>query len=293
MLKFTHFAIAGSISLVWVMSSSLWEPSTALAQLRDEYTLRQAESGAVNIQVWPGSGTNLDFTRSGQFIYRAWLDDPSRVQFDTDTPIENANAQIIHLRKIDRIVFEGLPATGVTLLSVATVDGAGQRNLYQFRVSYGDDRPEYATIALLPQAMPPPGNVATIPATSAYGGVDIETFQAGIAQLILNGTIQGDGPMHGRLKTFTTLVRSGSAPAEAAQMAGINLEIVQEVARIGLQVMADEVGSRFEEVDANDEATSAVQAETTEEATREPATAINAEALIETLNRLSDHGEGL
>jgi hypothetical protein len=255
--------------------------------LRDEYTLQQAASGAVSIQVWQGSGTNLDFTSTGQFIYRAWLDDPSRIQLDTDTPIENANAQIIHLRKIEGIDFEGLPSTGVTLLSVATVDAAGQRNLYQFRVSYGGDRPEYATIALVPQAVSP--QTATISTNSAYGGVSLETFRGGIAQLILDGTIEGDGPMHGRLKTFIGLVQSGSSPAEAAQSAGVSLAVVQEVAQIGLSAAAAEARSRFVEeepldVDSEVEATDEENA-ADEEAT--PAEAIDSGALIETLNRMS------
>lgn len=281
--KPTHFAIAGSISLVLAVGSSLWEPSPALAQLRDEYTLRQAESGAVSIQVWPGSGTNLDFTGSGQFIYRAWLDDPSRVQFDTDTPIENANAQIIHLRKVDPIDFEGLPATGVTLLSVATVDGAGQRNLYQFQVSYGDSQPEYSTIALMPQAVPQTSIAATIPATAADGGVDIETFRAGVAQLIREGTIEGDGPMHGRLKTFIALVRNGSTPVAAAQTAEVNLEVVQQVAQIGLQAAADEARSRFE--DDGDAALEAVD-EVSEPAQRMPLEPFDTERLMESIDQV-------
>jgi uncharacterized protein (DUF1778 family) len=277
--KPTQFLIASSLSFVVAVASAM----PGMAQLRDEYTLQQAESGAVNIQLWPGSGTNLDFTSSGQFIYRAWLDDPSRVQFDTDTPIENANAQIIHLRKIDPIDFEGLPATGVTLLSVATIDGAGQRNLYQFQVSYGDSRPEYSTIALVTQAVPQTSITATIPTTSADGDVDLGTFWAGIAQLIREGTIQEDGPMHGRLKTFIALVQNGSTPVEAAQTAAINLEVVQEVAQIGLQAAADEARSRFE--DDGDAALEAVD-EVLEPAQRMPLEPFDAERLMESIDRV-------
>lgn len=239
-MKLTQLAIAGSLSLVVTLAASFG----AKAQLRNEYTLQQAQSGAISIQVWPGSGTNLDFTFTGEYIYRAWLDDPSRIQLDTDTPIENANATIIHLRKIDNIDFDGLPATGVTLLSVATINAAGGRNLYQFPVSYGDNRPTYSTIALVPQTVMSP----TEPISAAYGNADLETFRQGIAQLILNGTIQGNGPMHDRLKTFVAAVRSGSSPTEAAQTAGVDQAVIQEVARIGLQAAAEEARSRFDEV---------------------------------------------
>lgn len=274
--KSTQLLLSGGLSLVVAVASAM----PGMAQLRDQYTLQQAESGAVSVQVWPGSGTNLDFTSTEQYIYRAWLDDPSRVQLDTDTPIENANAQIIHLRKIDHIDFEGLPSTGVTLLSVATVDATGQRHLYQFRVTYGDNQPAYATISLTPQAVSP--QFDTLLTNSADGGVDLETFRAGIAQLILDGTIAGDGPMHGRLKDFMGLVQSGLSPAVAAQSAGVDLAVVQEVAQIGLDAAAAGERSRFIEeeepldVDGEIEAT--------------PAEAIDSEALIETLNRMSTLG---
>jgi hypothetical protein len=289
MLKLPQYLIAGSLSLVMAAASAM----PGMAQLRDEYTLDQAQSGAVSLQVWPGSGTNLDFTSTGQFIYRAWLDDPSRVLLETDTPIENANAQIIHLRKIHAVEFEGLPATGVTLLSVATINTAGQRNLYQFRVSYGDNRPEYATISLIPQVVP--SAVATIPANSAYGGAQLNTFRLGIAQLILNGTIEGDGPMHGRLKTFVGLVQNGSTPAEAVQTAGINLAVVQEVARIGLAAVAAERQSRFtEEAEPSnvDSEIEAVDQEAQADQKAEPVTGLDTQSLIESLRRMSTTGEG-
>ncbi|MEM1308003.1 MAG: hypothetical protein AAF773_05735 [Cyanobacteria bacterium P01_D01_bin.115] len=279
--KSTQCLLAGGLSLVVAVASAL----SASAQLRDQYTLQQAESGAVSVQVWPGSGTNLDFTSTGQYIYRAWLDDPSRVQLDTDTPIENANAQIIHLRKIDPIDFEGLPSTGVTLLSVATVDATGQRHLYQFRVTYGDRRPEYATISLTPQAVSP--QFDTLLTNSAGRGVDLETFRAGITQLILDGTIAGDGPMHERLNAFMGLVQSGSSLEIAAQSAGVDLAVVQEVAQIGLDAAAEEARSRFTEEEESLDVDGEIEA-MDEETT--PAEAIDSEALIETLNRMSPLG---
>jgi hypothetical protein len=223
-----------------------------MAQLREQYTLQQAEAGAVSIQVWPGSGTNLDFTNTGQFVYRAWLDDPSRVQVDTDTPIENANAQIIHLRKIHQINVEGLPSTGVTLLSVATIDAAGQRYLYQFPVSYGDARPAYATISLVPGASRQGAAIGTAYNGTAYNGIDLATFEAGISQLILNGTIAGNGPMHERLASFVAAVRNGSTPAEAAQTAGVSQAVIAEVEAVGAASRADQLRLELSVEDASD-----------------------------------------
>ncbi|NEQ48215.1 MAG: hypothetical protein F6K00_33655 [Leptolyngbya sp. SIOISBB] len=264
MRRSTQLAIAGSFSLLLVILPIAERP--AIAQLREEFSLQQAQTGAIDIRVGPGLGTNLDFTRTGQYIYRAWLDDPSRILVETDTPIEAANAQIIHLRKIEHIDFDGLPATGTTLLSVATVTPSGERNLYQFRVSYSAN-PPYTTIALLPGRTQ--ANVAAIPSSAAFD-VDGQTFRLGIAQLLLEGTIQSQGPMHNRLKDFVALVEGGDRPDVAAQTVDLSMAVVEAVSSLGLQVAAEQSAASFADDEAEPLAEEWQQDEFFEEAPTEP-----------------------
>ena len=112
------------------------------------------------------------FSALGESIYRVWLDDPSRITVDFDSDPQNAGAQVIHLRRIEMLDFEGLPAAPRTLLTVVTVDNAGQRTVYQFPIFYGSGVPSYSTVALTPApaiAASSSGLVA-----SPVGGISIE-----------------------------------------------------------------------------------------------------------------------
>jgi hypothetical protein len=101
--------------------------------------------------------------------------------------------------------------------------------------------------------------------------------------------------MHERLKTFVGLVQSGSSPAEAAQAAGINLAVVQEVARVGLAAVAADRQSRFtdeEEPSDVDSEIEAVDQEAPSDEEAEPATGLDTQSLIEALRGMSTTGKG-
>ncbi|MEA5448268.1 hypothetical protein VB780_06800 [Leptolyngbya sp. CCNP1308] len=92
---------ACAVPLWWVV---LGVPSLAQGRpLRQEVRLEAAQAGTVPITVWPGSGANLDFSRLGLRIYRAWLDDPSKLTIDFDAPLDAGGAQVVHLRRISGV----------------------------------------------------------------------------------------------------------------------------------------------------------------------------------------------
>ncbi len=113
------------------------------------------------IKVWFKQGTNLNFIPTGETIKKVWLDDPSQVTLDFDGQLcpefspqsnntencENSGASVIHMRRIQKLNIPGLPHTDSTLLTVVT-EGQGRRKLYTFQVDYGDDAPEYNTLAV-------------------------------------------------------------------------------------------------------------------------------------------------
>jgi len=122
------------------------------------------------ITVWYQQGTNLSFLPAGEIIKKVWLDDPSQVTLDFDGPVclqfgqqssntgpssaantggdcENSAANVIHLRRIQKLYIPGLPNTDSTLLTVVT-EGQGKKKLYTFQVNYGDGTPDYNTLAV-------------------------------------------------------------------------------------------------------------------------------------------------
>lgn len=203
--------------------------------LRQEVRVEAVQAGTVPITVWPGSGANLDFSSLGLRIYRAWLDDPSKLTIDFDSPLDAGGAQVVHLRRISGVAFQGLPSTPATLLSVVARDASGTAQLFQFPIAYGSGPPDYSTIAVVP-APAPSGPRAMIQSSAISGqGANPLTFSHGIAALIEAGTIAPNGPMHQSLRAFLALVANDVPVAEASAQTGVSLEVVQAVAMRGLE----------------------------------------------------------
>ncbi|MCW5317580.1 hypothetical protein GTQ43_28385 [Nostoc sp. KVJ3] len=116
------------------------------------------------IKIWYQQGTNLSFIPAGEVIKKVWLNDPSQVTLDFDGPVcmqfgqeantnsgdcKNSAANVIQLRRIQKLNIPGLANTSNTLLTVVT-EAQGRNKLYTFRVIYGTDNPEYHTLAIFP-----------------------------------------------------------------------------------------------------------------------------------------------
>jgi hypothetical protein len=88
------------------------------------------------IALYSGHGTTLNFRAANEKVQRVWLDDPSQVTVDFDdvncrTQEQPCAAQVIHLRRIKRLRFDGLPTTSTTALTVVTDKG-----IHQFQLSF-------------------------------------------------------------------------------------------------------------------------------------------------------------
>ncbi len=194
------------------------------------------------ISVWPGSGTNLDFTRTGEVIQRVWLDDPSRLTLDFDGNLcgqgdsgscDGAGASVIHLRRVTGIHFENLPETASTLLTVV-MDSTKGRKVYQFQVNYGSGDPQYATVAIAPDVSAQSSAIVTTSGRSA----SLLNVQRGLNSAIASQLIPSDSPVISKVQDFLARVRNGSAPQAAADAAGISMAVVSRLAEMGLPVMA-------------------------------------------------------
>jgi hypothetical protein len=144
------------------------------AVLRSMFSCQaQGLGGAIpTINVSYQQGTNLSFIQAGEVIKKVWLNDPSQVTIDFDGPVcmqfgqdRNTNvgdcqksaANVMQLRRINKLKIPGLPNTSNTLLTVVT-EGQGKTKLYTFRVIYEENSPGYHTLAIFPD--PPSANEA-------------------------------------------------------------------------------------------------------------------------------------
>jgi hypothetical protein len=88
------------------------------------------------IKLYPGYGTTINFRSANEKVQRLWLDDPSQVTVDFDdvncrTPDKTCAAQIVHLRRIKPLKFDGLPTATTPLLTIVT-----DQNIHQFQLAF-------------------------------------------------------------------------------------------------------------------------------------------------------------
>lgn len=180
------------------------------------------------VTVWLGNGTNIDFTRTGETIQRAWLDDAHAVTLDFDAALDKGgSASIVHLKRVTGIHFPNLPETRSTLLTVVTRSPYGKKT-YLFDVRYGSGTPKYATLAIVPDAQPVTGSVALGDKTANWNDVE-RGLQRSIAQRL----ISVQSPVNQRVQAFLANVRNGMPMQQAATQAKVSLAVVSKLAQIG------------------------------------------------------------
>lgn len=165
------FLLLSTLLAVSLGSSLGTFPATAAPLVR-QVSASQAQGLSGNgtiVSVWSGSGTNIDFSQTGELVQRAWIDDPHAVTVDFDVPMSGQNAQgsgggarIVHLRRVTGISFPNLPQARSTLLTVITQTRSGGAKTYLFEVRYGQGTAQYASVRITPDASAASGGVVQI-----------------------------------------------------------------------------------------------------------------------------------
>ncbi|PSB41593.1 hypothetical protein C7B80_30205 [Cyanosarcina cf. burmensis CCALA 770] len=141
----------------------------------------RGEAGQIpTLTIWEETGLNINFIPTSEVVKKVWLDDPSRLGVDFDGTLcvseaENCSdtgATVIHLRRINPIKFPQLPKTQATLLSIVTQGEDGAKNLYQFHVTYGQGKAQYATVNISPVVSLPLNQQLQKPSTTQESQVE-------------------------------------------------------------------------------------------------------------------------
>jgi hypothetical protein len=174
------------------------------------------------LKLYPGHGTTLNFRTTGETIYKTWLDDPSQatLDFDCRTTAEKqaCAAQVIHLRRINRLNFPGLPATQTTALTVVT-----NQNLYQFQLTFPSSGTPTSSIVDVQSQQP----------SQRSNQSDIELIQQGLQTAVAQDLLgQGDA-LWNRVQKLLRLTRRGTALSQATQQAGVSPQLVQRLVELG------------------------------------------------------------
>jgi hypothetical protein len=231
----------GSFTFCW------HNPAKAQLGIRSVFSSRaQGLNGAElpSITVWPGSGTNLSFIPTGESIKKVWLDNPSPIVADFDSPLcspqqgggfgatncEDSNAMVVHLKRVVGINFPNLPQTYASLLTVVT-EKQGQRKLYQFKVLLGEGSPEYAALIVYPDS-------TGAPSVELSDGRRVQLDKVGIGLQIaaskgLLGPRANNQSLRAKVQNFIALARNGLTLTEAAQKAGVSMGLITKLGELG------------------------------------------------------------
>ena len=90
------------------------------------------------IAVEIGAGHTIDFSQTGEQVFRGWIGDGGRcLQLSPSSPLETG-ASILYLRRISPCQqINGLPEVGQTTLTLVTLSAAGETTIYEFSIDYG------------------------------------------------------------------------------------------------------------------------------------------------------------
>lgn len=217
---------------LWSLALPSWGQGTRTISTQ----LARGEETLVTVELHPGHGVTLNFRPTGDFVQRAWLDDPSQVTLDFDdtrcaVTSEACAATVIHLRRIQPLSFPGLPATETTTLTVVT-----DSDLYAFQLSFPDSgSPSYRIIHVQPE-------VALEPAISIADQSGAHLIEQGLVVAQQRQLITAGDPLWERIQAFLGQLEQGIPLSAAARDAGISEALVFQLAELGQSVSMQPLG---------------------------------------------------
>ena len=206
--------------------TNLTSVNVSFAQSVQDVEVDTARDG-YTITVSPGHGLTLDFSEVGERIYRAWLDDPSRVVVDFDIPLctsagdECPGAAIAHLRQINRLEIDELPSTETTLLTLVTRSADGDVNLYPLRVTFSS-APGVAAISFIERRAPQSSLMDQI--------ATVAEMRGGLSYILEHGISTPNGPEVEAIRTLIRQLENGTPMADAMTDTGVPEAVVEQLA---------------------------------------------------------------
>ena len=191
----------------------------------------------VQVHLAPGFGVNLSFVNSQETIEKIWLDNPAFVTVSADGCLYGLNqncasvgAKILHLRRINPLNLEGIPKSRKTLLTVITRDRRNNPQLYLFTIQ-PSSQPK--TLVFDIQKERPKEVVAEKIKTPIVDYFLLAAIERGIKVSLEEGWLEPRSELTHNLRHFSSLLGKGYQEAEAAEIAGISLPLVNRLKDLG------------------------------------------------------------
>ncbi len=244
-MKTPYWLLGGLLSCV-LISPALADPDHAVAsspapdgairQISIDEAIGQS-SQPVSLQLAEGYGLNISWD-TGELVEKVWIDDPSFLTLDFDgclsterAECKTSGATVLHLRRINKIHFSGLPpSTSSTLLTAVTVAPSGKHRVYIFQVKTGASQ-QYRTVDIVNvgvQSVRPPTHYRLL--TEAVA--DWEILSNGLEVAVQRHLIESDQPLFRRIQGFLARVKNGEQLDSAASSSGISLKLVDRLKKL-------------------------------------------------------------
>jgi hypothetical protein len=199
-------------------------PLAAPAQAREiSQQTAMREQTAIAVEV--GSGHTIDFSQSGELVFRGWLGDGGRcLLLSPSSPLEQG-ASIINLRRITPCQqVAGLPEVSETTLTLVTLIPSGETNIYEFEISY--DATGDSLTRLVPDSELTENRPTTAPRSEV---LSLTAVEAGLATF----NLAPESPVVTRVTAWLEAVNQGQAQRLAAQNAALDWALLERLESVG------------------------------------------------------------
>ena len=195
-----------------------------------EISAQSATDQKTPIAVEIGTGHTIDFSRTGEQVFRGWLGDGGRcLQLLPSSALETG-ASIIYLRRIAPCQqVSGLPEVRQTTLTLATLSPTGETTIYEFLIDY--EATGESLTRLVPNEIPSEVSITSHPQPAA---LDPLAVAAGLATF----NLASDSPVAIRVQAWLAAVEAGQAHRLAAQQVGVDWALLQRLATLGSSSVA-------------------------------------------------------
>ncbi|NES97892.1 MAG: hypothetical protein F6K32_22310 [Desertifilum sp. SIO1I2] len=184
---------------------------------------------AIDIKVYPGRASAIDFSQTDEAISYVLIADPSRLVFSTDTELSRGRAQTVFLRAILPLQFPGATTTKITSLSIKTVDSRGRQRLYTFNVVPTNKEPDKLGIQIATVSSENTPNLNF----NAGQTITASEVERGLIVAIQRRYTTANDPIVERVQQFLDKLRTQNlSPVDAAQEVGIDLSVIIELVKI-------------------------------------------------------------
>lgn len=196
------------------------------------------------VNLYPGRNSIIDFAATGEVITYIQLSDLSHIVYDTNAPIDSGAAQVVTLRLIQPLLFEGLTKSAVPNMVISTLDEQGNTYTYLFDLFQNSGRPsqtESNGIAIAPASEVRQtrlfNTVALRPNVlrTNQGEATLEDIEQGLAIAIELGYTPANDPVVADVQEAIALARNGTPLRTAADQLGLDMAVLTTLGEIGIE----------------------------------------------------------